>query len=290
MLETITYSFPQTVNANGFFKNLKDLLGELPNASVGRNTVKFTATHPQHALPETVFEQRDVSFPQVHFNNIEGLQLKMGNFSINSSQNYQITRITPLAKTTKHDRHGEYFAIDVGNQTIFRLSITELCNRLRGHVARIDHSGVNLPSALVSRVNWERFVSQLANNCNLYRYPTGDDWPFILPATNEEFAHGIKAFPIGREPKFELVYDTFSPVPTIQIDIETDLLRSDIEQLFPDPYGTSFPDLADYFRTVYVDHEWPGLAIRFDLRFRNDNPSGDWETGKWLVKAGGRLQ
>jgi hypothetical protein len=161
---------------------------------------------------------------------------------------------------------------------------------LRGHVTRIDHTGINLPSVLVSRETWEQFIGKIANNCNLYRYPTGEDWLFILPATEEEFTNDITIFPAGREPKFELVYDTFSPVPTIQIDIETDLLRSEIEQLFPAPYGVSFPDLADYFRTVYIDHEWPSLAIRFDLRFRNDNPDGSWETGKWLVEDGGRLR
>jgi hypothetical protein len=63
-----------------------------------------------------------------------------------------------------------------------------------------------------------------------------------------------------------------------------------MEQLFPEPYGISFPDLADYFRTVYIDHEWTGLAIRFDLRFKNDNPTGDWETGKRLAAEGGRIR
>ena len=289
MLKTITYSFPQTTDANDFFKELKDLLGELPNATVDRKNIVIAATNPERALPLTIFTQRDISFPQIHLD-VADLHLGLGNFSVNPSWDFRTSQITPLPKATRHDAHGEYIAVDVGDQVIFRLPITELCNRLQGHVTRIDHTGINLPSALVSREAWEQLIGKLADNCNLYRYPTGEDWPFILPATSEEFTNDIQSFSVGREPKFELVYDAFSPVPTIQIDIETDLLRLEIEQLFPEPYGISFPDLVDYFRTVYIDHEWPGLAICFDLRFKNNDPGGDWETGKWLVKDGGKIQ
>ena len=168
--------------------------------------------------------------------------------------------------------------------------MNELVKRLKSHVVRIDHTGVNIPSALISNEVWKQFMHKIAQQTNLYKYPTTDSWPFILPATQEENETDITQFPAGREPKFELVYDTYSPVPTIQIDIETDLRRSQVEQLFPMPYGTSFPDLADFFRTVYVHHEWLGLAIRFDIRFKSDQPDDDWETGKWLVNDGGRIK
>jgi hypothetical protein len=157
-------------------------------------------------------------------------------------------------------------------------------------MVRIDHTGVNIPSVLISNEQWQQFIRTVARHTNLYKYPTTDVWPFILPATPEEYETDIIQFPAGREPKLELVYDTYSPIPTIQIDIETDLTRPEVEQLFPAPYGISFPDLADYFRTVYVHHEWPGLAIRFDIRFKNNQPGGDWETGQWLVEDGGRIK
>jgi hypothetical protein len=290
MLKTIAYTFPQTASDTKFFKNLVALLGQLPNATIEQNSISLTAIQPKQALPVTIFRQGNVPFPQVHFDGSDNLQLKLGNFAINPDQDVSIDTVKPLPKTIKHDGLGEYFEVDAGGQVIFRLPITELCSRLQGHITRIDHTGINLPSALTPKDTWEQFISKLAASCNLYRYPTGEDWPFILPATKYEFAHDIQSFPVGREPKFELVYDTFSPVPTIQIDIETDLLRTEIEQLFPEPYGVSFPDLADYFRTVYIDHDWPGLAIRFDLRFKNDDPAGDWETGAWLVNDGGRLR
>lgn len=289
MLETITYSLPQTNDAADFFKELTSLLGGLPYASVSQSAITLRAEQPKDALPITRFELKNVPFPQIRFD-VNGLQLKAGNLGINPSQDFAINPPAPLAKTTKQDAQGEYVAMAAGNQTIFRLPIGELSRRLQGHVTRLDHTGINIPSAFASKEAWKQFISKLASSCNLYRYPTGEDWPFILPVTEQEFTHGIQNFPAGREPKFELVYDTFSPVPTIQIDIETDLPRPEIERLFPEPYGISFPDLADYFRTVYVDHEWPGLAIRFDLRFKNDNPGGDWETGKWLVADGGRIK
>lgn len=288
MLKTITFSFPKDADGNDFFKYLKKLLGELQNSSIEQNAIRITATKPEQAQPQTIFKQSNTLFPQLHFD-ADNLRLELNNFAINPSQDFNVAPSKPLPRTIKHDKHGEYTEVDAGGQILFRLPIAELYSRLRSHIVRIDHTGINLPSALVKREEWERFIDKLTSNSNLYRYPTGEDWPFILPATKTEHANDIKEFPAGREPKFELVYDTFSPVPTIQIDIETDLLRTEIERLFPEPYGISFPDLADYFRTVYIDHEWPGLAIRFDLRFKNDNPSGNWETGKWLVEDGGRI-
>lgn len=289
MLKTIIFSFPKTTASTSFFKNLATLLGELPNALIEQDTITLNAAQPEQALPSTVFQQSNIPFPQLHFD-IDDLQLELGNFAINPGKDFNITPFKLLPSVVKRDKLGEYTKVDADGQILYHLPITELCNRLKGHVTRIDHTGINLPSALVSKQTWTQIINKLASNSNAYRYPTGEDWPFILPATEKEFNSDITSFPAGREPKFELVYDTFSPVPTVQIDIETDLLRSEIEQLFPAPYGVSFPDLADYFRTVYIDHEWPGLAIRFDIRFKNDNPVGDWETGRWLVEDGGRIQ
>lgn len=289
MLKTITFSFPKDTDTNGFFKYLTRLLSELQNSSTEQDAIKITATKPTQALPYTVLKQDDIPFPQLHFD-IDDLRLELNNFAINPSPDFNVAPFKPLPRIMKRDEHGEYAEVDAGEQTLYRLPIAELYNRLKGHVVRIDHTGINLPSALAAKGEWEQFVHKIASNSNLYRYPTGEDWPFILPATEAEYTNDIDVFPAGREPKFELVYDTYSPVPTIQIDIETDLLRAEIEQLFPEPYGVSFPDLADYFRTVYIDHEWSGLAIRFDLRFKNDNPGGNWETGKWLVKDGGRIR
>lgn len=293
MIQNITYKLPSnTESERAFFQSLSDLLLELPNAQLQEDKgIEIKASQPAKALPVTIFTQSNVPFPQINFDAAPELALNLGNLQINpGSADYKVEGNGFSQILTKQDPLGDYYELHITDLTIYRLDINELVARLKGHIVRIDHTGLNLPSALVSRNAWEQFIGRVAKQTNLYKYPTGEDWPFILPATQEEHKADITKFPVGREPKFELVYDTYSPVPTIQIDIETDLTRPQVEALFPEPYGISFPDLADYFRTVYVHHDWLGLAIRFDVRFKNDEPDGDWETGKWLVTEGGRLR
>lgn len=292
MLQNITYKFPDNTESDrAFFQSLSSLLLELPNAQFQEDKgIEIKASQPANTLPVTIFTQSSVPFPQIHFDATPELALNLGNLQINpTSTGYKVEGNGFTQILTKQDSLGAYYELQTPTFTIYRLATEELVSRLKGHIVRIDHTGLNLPSALVSRKVWEQFVGDVAKQANLYKYPTGEDWPFILPATSAEHEADITKFLVGREPKFELVYDTYSPVPTIQIDIETDLTRSQVEELFPEPYGISFPELADYFRTVYVHHDWLGLDIRFDIRFKNDEPGGDWETGRWLVVDGGRL-
>ncbi|HMH70150.1 MAG TPA: hypothetical protein VK502_02030 [Candidatus Saccharimonadales bacterium] len=294
VIQNIIYKFPNnTTDDNEFFKQLSTILLELPNAQPQKdNGIEIIAIEPANALPKTIFTQSDVPFLQLCFEDATELSLSVGNVCVNPEQNsdYEIDSRGFTQIITKQDVHGTYYELHAGTDTIYRLDIKEVAARLKSHIVRIDHTGFNIPSAFISRKTWEQFLGNIAKQSNLYKYPTGEDWPFILPATSAEHNAGITEFPIGREPKFELVYDTYSPAPTIQIDIETDLTRAQVEQLFPEPYGISFPELADYFRTVYVQHPWPGLAIRFDIRFKNDEPDSDWETGKWLVTEGRRIR
>lgn len=297
MLKKIIFTFPSnTPTAQKFFGHINELLNQLPNAVATDSSIEIRASQPEQALPTTIFRQADVSFPQLLFyNDVQSKadlkELAVGNLRINPVEpNTNPVLGEPLAAKEKQDSLGVYYELQPASLKLFRLPLEELCSRLKGHIVRIDHTGVNLPSELLSRTAWEQLMQRTAQNANIYKYPTGQDWPFILPATTEENETEIKHFPVGREPKFEVVYDTDSPVPTIQIDIETDLTRQEIEHLFPEPYGMSFPDLADFFRAVYVHHEWPGLNIRFDLRFKNDKPDGIWETGKWLVTDGRRYK
>ncbi|HSX07448.1 MAG TPA: hypothetical protein VLG11_00990 [Candidatus Saccharimonadales bacterium] len=293
MINAITYVFPANDSASEFYTRLRQLLGELPNAvSNSDGSLTLAASVPQNSLPITMFRQEaGLAFPYVQIGESNALGLRSGNLCINPNGKESISApAEPLPKIKKQDALGAYYEVRTPSMTLCRLPIEELQKRLAGHVVRIDHTGLNLPSASLSKEDWQAYIHTLARQCNLYRYPSGEDWPFILPATAGEFDADITAFPAGREPKFELVYDTYSTVPTIQIDIETDLLRAEVEQLFPEPYGVSFPDLADYFRTVYVEHDWRGLSIRFDIRFKEDNPNNDWNTGKWLVHDGGRIR
>ncbi len=293
MLKQITYTFPNnTPDSQSFFQQLSELLAELPNARTHDNgSVIVAPIKPVDASPVTTFAQSDIPYPQLSLGDSPELSLHVGNLCINPAMaaDYKVDDRDFDQILAKQDSLGSYFELRASSQTLYRLPMSELVKRLKGHIVRIDHTGINIPSALISNETWKQFMYHVAEQANLYNYPTTDVWPFILPATQVEYETDITQFPDGREPKFEMVYDTYSLVPTIQIDIETDLTRAQVERLFPAPYGISFPELADYFRTVYVHHEWPGLAIRFDIRFKSDQP-GEWETGKWLVEDGGRIR
>jgi hypothetical protein len=169
-----------------------------------------------------------------------------------------------------------------------RLPMATIGARLAGHVTHVDHTGVNLPQAMVSGERWDTLLRMLAREAALYRYPDGEPWPFILPSSDEEFQGDIRTFVIGRNPKFELVHDVWATLPVLQFALGTDLSREELEALLPDPYGVAFPDLGHIFRTVYADHPWPNLAIRLDLNYAG--PVSDWDTGEWLVTAGGRFR
>jgi hypothetical protein len=293
MLRHIIYTFPNgTPGSRSFFQQLTELLAEIPNTNMDQNgSLTITPSRPVGALPTTIFTLADVPFPRLNLDRTPDLSLNMGNFRINpdASLDYEFNNPGFDQILTKQDSLGAYFELRASSSTIYRLSIDEVVKRLKGHIVRIDHTGINIPSELVSNAAWEQFKHNIARQANLYKYPTTDVWPFILPVTIEEHKTDITQFPAGREPKLELVYDAYSSTPTIQIDIESDLTRLEVERLFPEPYGISFPDLADYFRTVYVHHEWLELAIRFDIRFKSDQPS-DWDTGRWLVTDGGRIE
>ena len=169
-----------------------------------------------------------------------------------------------------------------------RLPMATISARLAGHITHIDHTGVNLPKTLVDDEHWDYLLQSLAREAALYRYPDGEPWPFIIPAGDEEFRDDIRTFAAGRFPKFELVHDGRATLPVLQFALGTDLARVELEAMLPDPYGEAFPDLGHIFRTVYVGHPWPNLLIRLDLNYVG--PVADWDTGEWLVTAGGRIR
>ncbi|WP_020579679.1 hypothetical protein [Actinopolymorpha alba] len=171
-----------------------------------------------------------------------------------------------------------------------RVEMADLVRRLAGHVQRVDHTGVNLPTCTTSPQQWQDLLSGLASASTMYRYPTGEDWPFVLPSTSDEFFGDIRDFVVGREPRFELVYDQWLTQVQWQFALWTDLTRAELELRFPEPEGITFPGLGEIFRVVPVIHPWPGLSIRFDLFYRIDDGPSDWETGEWLVTKGGRIR
>ncbi|TDO32882.1 hypothetical protein [Paractinoplanes brasiliensis] len=256
-LTEIAFCLPTTSPSQQFIRDLRRLLADVAYATSGpADSLILTPPAPVSARPITVVRLADVAAPQVALD---------------------IGRTIGLAGSGPTPRRDH-------------VELADLADRLAGSVGRIDHTGVNLPSQAVSTEEWDGLVQDIAASAAMYRYPTGEQWPFVLPSTSAELMADIRDFLVGREPRFELVHDTWYPYTTWQFALWTTLTRTELEELFPDPVGISIPGLEDIFRTVYIRHSWSDLEIRFDLCFRIPDSPSDWETGEWLVKHGGRIK
>lgn len=187
----------------------------------------------------------------------------------------------------KKDEAGEYCVIRRNSGTYYQLTFGQLLSRFNHHIREADHFGICLGSKLMTRTDYEDFRGSIGRVINLHRYPTGEEWPFVVPSTNTEFFNGITQTGRPRNPKFEIVYHPYHVLPEIQLDLNTNLSREEIENLLPKPYGVSFPELADIFRTVYIYTGWNGVIFRVDLGFKSNN-RGSGLTD-WLIKEGSRI-
>jgi hypothetical protein len=267
-LSEITFLLPASPESHRFLGELRTLLCHVAYAEFDKcestaggmvDHLTLTPPQPADAHPVTTFRLADVPAPQV--------ALDTGH------------SIGPWGGNTTHP------------QTLpAQIEMTDLTRRLAGHVRGVDHTGVNLPANATSPEQWQDLVSAIASASTMYRYPTGEEWPFVLPSAADELASDIRDFVVGREPRFELVYDQWVTQGQWQFALWTDLTRRDLELLFPEPEGITFPGLEEIFRVVPVLHPWPGLGIRFDLCYRIDDGPSDWETGQWLVTEGGRIR
>jgi len=281
-LRTITLAVPADEAGRMFIHALHRLV---PTALDGAALI-FGPPTPDGALPVTRAEATAVARPTIIFDMERSIDLAVGPLRLCS---------TPMAAGDKRPPV-EGAEAEAGQRTAATipgarpLPLAEILPAIEGHVLRVDHLGVNLPARLVARHKWEALVGALARGSTLYRYPTGEEWPFVLPSTREEYADDIRHFPPGREPKFELCYAQDFDHPVVQVDVQTGLTRDELEARFPAPQGLALPGLEDYQRTVYVAHPWAGLVIRVDMRYTGIGSIPVWETGEWLVTAGGRIK
>jgi len=259
-LSDITFRLPASSESSAFLGELRTLLDEVAYAEVSlRDGVvdRLTLTPPQPvgARPVTAFEQADVPAPEIALGT-----RTLGVWSDGST---------------------------VQEPTI---DLAELARRLHGHVRRVDHTGVNLPTRATSPSQWQELVGEIAAASTMYRYPSGEPWPFVLPSSSAELQDDIHDFIVGREPRFELVHDEWQTRTEWQFALWTDLTRTELEHLFPAPEGITFPGLDEIFRVIKIHHPWPNLGIRFDLCYRLEDSPSDWETGEWLITEGGRIR
>ncbi|GAB3138127.1 hypothetical protein GCM10027290_05180 [Micromonospora sonneratiae] len=264
----IVFSLPRNPRSRTFLSQLRTLLADVAYAGPAEtenvrgdavDRLILTPPNPADARPVTTFELADTSAPQVVFDTGQTIGIQADD-----------TSDTPVPPAL--------------------VELSELTHRLAGHIRRVDHTGVNLPADHTTPEQWRNLVNGLASASTMYRYPSGEEWPFILPSTSDELVGDIRTFVTGREPRFELVYDRWSRKTTWQFALWTDLTRTELERLFPGPEGTTIGGLEEIFRVVAVQSPWPGLGIRFDLCYRIEDSPSDWETGEWLVTEGGRIR
>lgn len=264
MLQKIKFLFPVTnPESQSFFSTLKEMLQEVPNTNETTDQIIIQPINPSHASPQIVIEKSSTTTIGVQFDS---------NSPVDQEINTIITNV--LSKSIK--------------KTYEDPSLSNVYKKLKGHIQRVDHTGINVPSTLLAKEKWHELIRKIAGVSAIYTYPTEENWLFIIPSTTSEFITDITNFSTTREPKFELVYDEVDTIPTLQFDIETDFTQKEVEMLFPDPIGKSLEGLESFFRTIYIDSPYAHVYIRFDIRFKNVSDQ-EWYTGEWLVKEGKRI-
>lgn len=256
MLENIEYIFPENEENKRLFELLITLFKDIPYVTIIEN--KEIHVISSNLKPKTIFKiDSSINDIKLNIGNKKYLGLLVGN------RNYED---------------------DLEN--IKRIELEDIKNRLEGHVKRIDHTGVDLPTIIYTEKEWKELLKYFSERSNIYNYPSGEPWPFIVPANEDENKTEITNFNILREPRFELVYDEYTDRPTIHIDFETDLTKAEVESLFPKEQGTYFVTLEDMYKAIYLKYDGY-IDIRFDVRFKAKH--NDFETGEWFVKKGKRI-
>lgn len=257
MLEKIEYIFQRNSKNIELFNLLSELFENVKYITNIENSELQII--PLNLKPKTVFKLDDI---------VSNIELNIGD------EKY-------LDLLTRKVRNDKYVS------KIKRLPIDEVKRKLSKHIKRVDHTGINLPTILFSNEEWNDLLIYFSSISNIYNYPTGKPWPFLIPTTEYENQNEITNFQILRDPKFELVYDEYTNIIAIHIDVETDLSKAEIEKLFPKDQGVYF-DGCDY-KAIYLDYR-EDFDIRLDIRCNyNSTTYGDWENGEWLVNKGGRI-
>lgn len=252
MLEKIEYKFPKDEKSCELFNLLKVLFKNVEYAKILDNKIELLSN--DNLNPKTIFKFE---------NNIKEVQLDICNNKY----------LNLLNKKPISDNFDD----------IKILSMKEVANKLKGHIKRIDHTGINLPIKLYSKEEWDNLLNYLSSLSNIYSYPTGEPWPFLLPSNIEEKNNEITNFNIIREPKFELVYDDYTNIVAIHIDMETDLSKEEVEALFPGNQGICFNNLENVYKAIYINYS-NIIDIRLDIRFKNN-----FDSGEWIVSNGQRI-
>ncbi len=271
-LQRISYLFPS--NHTDWYGYLSGLLQMVPGSDFSGSRITLAPSFPAGGLPVTSTNTGRVNLPRVLFFGPEDLRVQVGNLLLESGPPQGA--VEPVSAVNVPEAH-------------LAMPIQDVYLQFHEHLLGLDHTGVDLPPQRLPQEAWQRLVQRLAQSANLYTYPSGEPWRFVLPSNQGEYLRKIELGSGYREPKFELAYDGYAPLPGIQFHLRTELTREQVAARLPEPYGFQLPG-AQTFRSVYVQHPWPGLLVRFDFGYRHLSGPTDWDTGEWLVKEGRRVE
>lgn len=252
MLQQVRFVLPARPAAFG--DAFLQTLGEFGSIQDGRFWLR--RSDPRH-YPAVSVEGGDVVRPTVEF---------CGD---------RATRRVELSNTTGIERSSPYEYTHISLDEYRRRS-----GELR--FAALDHVGFGLPWFRGTHPEVLALREALAGSCAYHRFPTGEDWDFILPASPEEIAGAELDPSVIRRPKIEIVsFDTVS-VPLIQVDLAVDLPHADLVRLFPE----ALADARWGSVWVYIDNPY-GVDICLVLNEGTGEPdwSGDF-LGHRLVPSG----
>lgn len=195
-------------------------------------------------LPDVSVELGDVVVPTIEFADDE------------------VVRRVELKNTTGIERSSPY--------EYRRISLDDYRERSADlRFTALDHIGFDLPWFDGTHPAVLGLRAALAGGSAYHRFPTGEDWDFILPASAEEISGAELDPSVIRRPKIEIVsFDTVS-VPLIQVDLGVDLPYAELARLFPEA-------LADArWRNVWVYLDNPyGVDVCLVLNEGSGEP--DW--------------
>lgn len=152
--------------------------------------------------------------------------------------------LSSIKKPTVRFDTGEILKIEVVNETgkerkspeaYVHIPINEIAARLSSIAfGKLDHVGFNLPWFDGIHPAILRLRRSMSPLCAYYRFPTGEEWDFILPATVLEVESGNMDLSVERRPKLEIVSFDKTSTPLMQIDFSVEQSFEEIQRLFPE--------------------------------------------------------
>lgn len=132
----------------------------------------------------------------------------------------------------------------------------------------LDHIGFDIPWFDGLNPDIKNLRDFLSSQCLYYLYPTGENWDFILPATEEEILTKNIDYKTTRRSKFEIVSLDYTSSPIIQFDMSVSESFEEIKKVFPE----GIPD--NFLKNIWIYIENPyGLDICFVVGHRSKT---DW--------------